>query len=120
MKNAVEYKGFIGKVEYDADDQMLYGSVLGAKTVLSFAGKDGVELDLSFRTVVDEYLGYCAENGIQPEKTWKGKMTFRPKSDELRQKIAIRAELADVSINDWLNDVVEKAVSASDHQHPSN
>ncbi|SAI11979.1 Uncharacterized protein encoded in hypervariable junctions of pilus gene clusters [Bordetella ansorpii] len=110
-RNAIEYKGFVGKVEYDPDDHMLYGTVLGTKAVLSFAGQDGRALEASFHTVVDDYLAYCKDTGTEPERTWKGKMTFRPKSDELRHKIAIHAQLADVSINDWLNTVVEKAVA---------
>lgn len=111
MKNALEYRGLVGKISYDPEDQMLYGSVIGTKAVLSFGGASGKELEESFHTVVDDYLAYCETNGIEPEKTWKGKMTFRPNSDELRQKIAIRAELENVSINDWLNSVVEKAIS---------
>lgn len=110
-KNTIEYNGFVGKVEYDADDHMLYGTVLGTKTVLSFKGKHGEALEESLRNVVDDYVAYCRESGIEPERTWKGKMTFRPKSDTLRQKIAIHAQLANVSINDWLNTVVEKAIA---------
>lgn len=110
MSNVMEYKGLVGKISYDAQDKIFYGEVIGGRTFLSFAGKSADELEQSFHESVDEYFEFCKEQGITPEKTWKGKLTFRPRTDELRQKIWLRATANNMSVNEWMNRVIESAV----------
>lgn len=112
MNNAIEYNGLIGKVHFDAEDKMFYGEVIGVRTFLTFAGKSADELEQSFHAVVDGYFEACKEHGITPEKTWKGKLTFRPRSDELRHQIWIKATSNDMSVNEWMNKVIEAAVAS--------
>ena len=89
MNNRMEYKRLAGKISFDAQDKIFYGELIGARTYLSFASKSADAPEKSFHTVIDEYLNFCKAQDITPEKTWKGKLTFRPRSDELRHRIWI-------------------------------
>lgn len=112
MSNLMEYKGLAGKVSFDAQDKTFYGEVIGARTYLSFAGKSATALEKSFHSVVDEYIDFCKDQDIAPEKTWKGKVTFRPRSDELRHRIWLQATANNMSVNEWMNTVIESAVAS--------
>lgn len=111
MNNTLQYKGFIAKLSISDTENMMYGEVIGVRTVLTCAGRSIAEIKKSFRTVVDEYLVFCSEQGIEPEKEWKGKLTFRPRSDEMRIMMQRKAIEAGESVNEWLNQVVERELS---------
>ena len=113
MNNTLQYKGFIAKLRIDDEENMIYGEVIGVRTVLTCAGRSIAEIKKSFRSVVDAYLGFCAAQGIEPEKRWKGKLSFRPRSDEMRVMMQRKAIAAGKSVNEWLNQVVERELAAS-------
>ena len=117
LKNMMEYKGMVAKVGLDIEDRAFHGEVIGVRTALHFTGRTYEELTTCFHTAIDEYLEFCQEQDITPEKTWKGKLTFRPRSDELRQKIWIRAVSDDMSVNEWMNHVVEKELQIPEFAH---
>jgi predicted HicB family RNase H-like nuclease len=60
------------------------------------------------RAAVDDYLAWCKRDGIKPEKSWHGKLTYLP-GDELRHRLLIAASIANKSINEYMNDVLDKA-----------
>jgi TonB family protein len=61
----MEYKGCLaGPVGFDAEDNMLSGTVAGLKDVIHFEGKTAKELARAFRDSVDSYLEFCAEGPI--------------------------------------------------------
>ena len=70
MNNILEYKGYNGTVEYSAEDSVLFGKVIGIKSLMSYEGQSVEELKADFEGAVDDYIKYCEENGIEPEKTW--------------------------------------------------
>ena len=60
----MQYKGYNGVAEFDAEDQMYYGRVVGLKgDVIGYEGTDLEELEASFHRAVDGYLEMCAEKG---------------------------------------------------------
>lgn len=56
MNNILEYKGYSGTVEYSADDNVLFGKVIGIKSLISYEGQSVDELRADFEYAVDEYL----------------------------------------------------------------
>ena len=54
--NVLEYKGFIGTVEFSASDNILFGKVLGVNGLLSYEGKNIIELRNDFEKAVDDYI----------------------------------------------------------------
>ena len=112
MSNLMEYKGLAEKVSFEAQDKTFFGEVIGVQTYLSFACKSAAALEKSFRSVVDGYMDLFKDQDITPEKTWKGKVTLRPHSDDLRHCIWLQATANNMSVNEWMNTVIESAVTS--------
>lgn len=108
MNNTMEYKGYVGSVEFSEEDGILFGKVMGIRALLSYEGETGKELLEDFHAAVDDYLALCAEKGIEPERAYKGSFNVRI-SPELHKKIAVCATEQQISLNSF----VEKALIAS-------
>ena len=105
MKNLLEYKGYYGSVEYSSEDVLLYGKVLGINSLISYEGESVAELQQDFEGAVDDYLEVCAENGTEPEKTYKGSFNVRI-APQLHKKLSMYS----ISQNKSLNATVEEAL----------
>ena len=101
----MEYKGYLGTVEYDAQAKIIHGDVINTKDVITFQGTTVKEIEKAFKDSVDDYIAWCAEEGVEPEKPYSGKFNVRL-SPELHRKIAILAKKRRVSLNSF----VEKAL----------
>jgi len=67
LDNTIEYKGYIGSVEYSENDGLFFGKVLGIRSLISYEGNSSAELLKDFHNAVDEYLKICANEGVEPE-----------------------------------------------------
>ena len=101
----MNYKGYIGKVEYDDINRIFSGSVINTRTVITFQGESVDEIEREFKASVDDYLEWCAEDGIEPEKPYSGKFNVRF-TPELHQQAAVKAKLLGLSLNGF----IEKSV----------
>lgn len=108
MNNTIEYKGYIGSVEFSEADGIMFGKVLGIRALISYEGETGKELLSDFHTAVDDYLALCENQGIEPERAYKGSFNIRI-SPELHKKIALSALHQQISLNSF----VENALMAS-------
>ena len=70
MNNTIEYKGYIGSIEFSAEDTLFFGKVLGIRALISYEGENAHDLIESFHEAVDDYLEMCRKNGIKPEKAY--------------------------------------------------
>ncbi len=107
--NYLEYKGYTGSIEYSKEDDLLYGKALGVKGLISFEGKTGKELELDFIEAIDEYLSDCKEEGITPEKPFKGSFNVRIPT-ELHQKAALLAMKDKMSLNNFVAESIRERV----------
>ena len=57
--SVMEYKGYVGKVEFDDDAEIFHGEVLDTRDVITFQGKSVGELRQAFRDSIDDYLAFC-------------------------------------------------------------
>lgn len=105
MKNTMEYKGYIGSVEFSETDEVFFGKVLGIRALVSYEGTTAKELIADFHEAVDSYLELCKEMNEEPEKAYKGSFNIRI-SPELHKQIAVYALSHQVS----LNSLVERAL----------
>ena len=103
--NVLEYKGYFTKVEYDAEDGILYGKIEGINDMVNFESHSMKSVEKEFHRAVDEYLNFCAEVGKQPEKEYKGTFNVRI-SPALHKKLSAIAG----KNGDTLNASVEKAI----------
>ncbi len=106
----LEYKGYTGSIEYSKEDKILFGKVLGIRSLLSYEGSSGIELETDFKTVIDEYLEDCNQREIQPEMPYKGSFNVRI-SPDLHRALAIRS----IELNTSQNQVVGEALRSYLH-----
>lgn len=103
----MEYKGYIGKVEYDDEAGIFHGEVVNLRDVITFAGESVAELRQAFQDSIDDYLAFCAERNEAPEKPFSGTFTVRL-APELHRTAATRARLENKSLNSYVNDLIER------------
>ncbi len=101
----MNYKGYIAKVEYDDENRVFTGSVINTKTVITFYGSSVDEIEKEFKASVDDYIEWCMEDGVEPEKPYSGKFNVRF-TPELHQQAAVGAKMLGISLNSF----VEKSV----------
>jgi len=105
----MEYKGYIGHVEFDDDAEIFHGEVINTRDVITFQGKTVEEIKQAFRDSVEDYLDYCTKLGQQPEKPFTGKFMLRIPPD-LHRKIYVAAKQSGESINAWIKDQLAHSV----------
>jgi predicted HicB family RNase H-like nuclease len=106
----IEYKGYVGVFEFDEDLGQFHGYVVNTQDVISFYGSSVEELRAELKNSVEEYLAFCAEKGRDPEKPFSGNLSIRTRPD-IHRRIAIQAARRRVSMNSFVESILEKAVS---------
>lgn len=101
----MNYKGYIGKVEYDDENRIFSGSIINVRTVITFQGSTVDEIEQEFKASVDDYIEWCKEDGIEPEKPYSGRFNVRF-TPELHRQAAVGAKMLGISLNNF----VEKSV----------
>jgi len=94
----MEYKGYKAEVNYDYDDNIFYGRVLGIRHMISFEGDSVKKLERDFKAAVDSYLSFCKKEKVEPETPFSGNIILRMPS-ELHQQLAIKALKKNKSLN---------------------
>lgn len=103
----MNYKGYIGVVEYDDNARVFSGEVINTRTVITFQGESVEEIEREFKASVDDYLDWCKEDGIAPEKPYSGKFNVRF-TPSLHQQAAIAAKKMGISLNKFIEKSVEE------------
>ena len=111
MNNTMEYKGYIGSVEFSEEDALFYGKVLGIRALISYERTNAAELVADFHGAVDDYLELCAQSGTEPEKAYKGSFNVRI-SPELHKQAVIAAMSHNMSLNSFVETSIQQALHA--------
>ena len=101
----IEYRGYLGDVEYDSGALVFHGEVINTRDVITFQGRSVHEIETAFRESIDDYIEWCAEDGVDPEKPYSGRFNLRI-TPELHKDLAVAARKQKISINKF----VEKAI----------
>jgi len=115
MKDVLKYKGFIGSVHFAAEDHVFYGKVEGVNDLITFEGSTVDELEKGFKYMVDEHIEDCEKNNTPLEKSYKGNLNIRL-SPELHKKAAYNASIRGISLNQYINEALEREISSSDSE----
>ena len=112
MKNTLTYKGFTARIEFDADDNIFVGRVIGIRDIVGFHGGTVAELTKDFHNAIDHYIAVCKKRGIDPQKPYSGNLMLRI-PPEVHAAAAIAAETKGKSLNQWAANVLKKAAETS-------
>lgn len=110
MKNTMEYKGYIGSVEFSEEDGIFFGKVLGIRPLISYEGTNAQELVNDFHQGVDEYLNMCEKEGIEAERAYKGSFNIRI-SPELHKQAAVCAIAQQITLNKLVENALQRYVT---------
>ena len=111
MKNAMTYKGYTARIDFDGDDRIFFGRLAGIRDIITFHGETVAELEAAFKEAVEDYLETCVKLGEEPNKPYSGKLTLRiPPS--VHAAIATEAETSGKSLNKWVTDILDQATHA--------
>jgi predicted HicB family RNase H-like nuclease len=108
MSKPMSYAGYSAAVEYDGDDEIFVGRILGIRDLVSFHADNVPALKEAFHVAVDDYLDACRELGKSPDKPYSGNLMLRV-DPTVHSKAALAAESAGKSLNQWSEDVLRRA-----------
>ncbi|MGV3551853.1 type II toxin-antitoxin system HicB family antitoxin [Rhizobium sp.] len=107
--NAMHHKGYSARIDYDDEDEIFFGHLVGINDIIGFHAETVAELKAAFIEAVEDYLATCAQIGKEPNKPYSGKLMFRVKP-ELHANAARAASLEGKSLNQWAEEVLTEAV----------
>ncbi len=111
MMNVLEYKGYSARVELDPEDECFVGRLAGINDVVGFHGSSIEEIKTAFHEAVEDYIETCRKAGKTPERPYSRKVMFRL-APEIHARAALAAELSGKSLNQWAEEVLEKAAKS--------
>lgn len=111
MNNTIQYKGYIGSVEFSEEDGIFYGKVMGIRSLISYEGESAKELLDDFHGAVDDYLETCKAEGKKTEVAFKGSFNIRLSSD-LHKKLFIYTTAHRMSMNKYIEETLENSPAA--------
>jgi len=115
----MEYKGYLGRVEYDDEAGIFHGEVINLRDVVTFQGETVEELRRAFQESVDDYLAFCSARNEAPERPYSGTFTVRV-PPELHRDAALQARLRNKSLNSWVAELLAAAATERRGIAPAN
>ena len=112
MKNTLKYKGFIGSVSFEDEDNILFGKIEGINDLIMYEGESVTEIKQMFREAVDEYIESCNHFNKPLLKSFKGSFNVRVKPD-IHQQAAMLAKMQGISLNQLVQNAIEKEIQAA-------
>ncbi len=112
MSNVLEYKGYLGTVEFSVEDNCLCGKVEFINDLILFEGTSIKEIQQAFRDAIDHYLQSCAARQVPPEHPFKGSFNVRVGRD-LHQKAAYEARRRGVALNELIIQALKNEMRVS-------
>ena len=106
----MEYKGYVGKVEFDDEAGIFHGEVLDTRDVITFQGQSVAELKTAFQGSIDDYLAFCEQRGEEPNKPFSGQFVTRIPPD-LHRQVNLAASISGKSLNAWVVEQLQTAVA---------
>ncbi len=110
MSNTIEYKNYIGSVEYSNEDKCFFGKLEMIDDLVTFEANNTDELEQNFQASVDEYIQTCMTLGRAAQKIYKGIFNVRisPKLHQLAHKQALNNN---ISLNALIGKSLQKYIN---------
>ena len=109
MSDLIEHKGYYGTVEYSSSDGLLFGKVLGINGLISYEGDSIGSLKYDFESAIDDYLEICKEEGVEPQRAYKGKFNVRV-SPEIHKSLVLYSAAHGQTLNSTVEEAIRKYV----------
>ena len=107
--NMLTYKGYLGSVAYSEKDCVFYGKIEGIDGLVNYEGTSVAELTTAFQEAVEDYLSFCKEHHLEPQKSYSGSFNIRV-APELHRALALCAVKTGLSLNAFVKQILSRAV----------
>lgn len=104
----MEYKGYLGTVEYSAEDHCLYGQLAFIRDLVNYEADNVSQLEAEFQHAVDHYLASCYALGREPNAPLKGSFNVRTTPEIHRQAVLAAG---DKSLNAFVTEAIAEKVA---------
>ena len=113
MSDMLEYRGYLGSVLYNDEDEILHGRLEFIRDLVTYEGQDAVKLKHAFREAVDDYLSLCEDDGREPDIPLKGSFNVRP-GRELHRRAMLHARRQGMSLNAVVTSALRRMLETDD------
>lgn len=99
------YKGYVATYELDEDDDIFYGKLTGINQLVTFEADNAKDLKQAFHDSVDDYLAFCVEKGIVPDKPYEGSLNICI-GEELHRQAVLASK--NTSLNAFIGEAIKE------------
>ena len=111
MKNVMTINGYQAVISYDPEIEMFRGEFVGLNGGADFYASNLTGLKREGKISLKVFLDACAEDGVEPRKSFSGKFVLRV-PPVIHESVALAAAAEGVSLNQWVAQVLDKAAHA--------
>ena len=108
MKNVMMIDGYQAVVAYDPELEMFRGEFVGLNGGADFYAKDIAGLKREGAISLKVFLEACAEDGVEPRKSFSGKFVLRI-DPEIHEAATVAALAKGKSLNQWAAETIREA-----------
>ena len=112
MRDSLSFKGYVGSVHFNADDEVFYGKIVGVDDLVTFEGTTVADLAMSFREAVEDYVVLCRSVGKPARKSYKGSFNVRIPA-ALHRRAAEQATVRGISLNRLVQEALQREVAVA-------
>jgi len=109
----MNYKGYLGSVEFSLEDNCLFGRLLHVNDLVNYEADSPVLLKKAFKEAVDDYLATCKQLGKEPDKPFKGSFNVRV-PPELHRASVMVATQEEISLNEFVTRALREKIEEDD------
>ena len=114
----MQYKGYLAAIEYDESVELFHGRVINAGDypIATFEASDVEGLKREFRISIEDYLAFCKEKGLEPEKPYSGTVSVEL-GTALHRRVTLVSMENGIALNDWIKNAIEEKMSGKMVKH---
>ncbi|MFN4011113.1 MAG: type II toxin-antitoxin system HicB family antitoxin [Pannonibacter sp.] len=116
MSQLLEYKGYLGSIEFSADDEVLHGRLEFIRDLVTYEADDARGLKIAFEEAVDDYLTLCASENRKPDEPLKGSFNIRP-GRELHRQAMLYARRHGLNLNSVVTEALRAYLAGTRSPH---
>ncbi|RLA57563.1 MAG: type II toxin-antitoxin system HicB family antitoxin [Gammaproteobacteria bacterium] len=105
--STLEYKGYVGSVEFSKKDLCMYGKLLYIRDLVTYEAATAKQLVIAFESAINDYLDTCNSLCKKPDMPFKGSLNIRL-GTELHRGAALAALSNGVKINEFVKQAVSE------------
>ena len=110
MTNVLKHNGYQARVDFDAEDRIFIGRIVGIDDIVTFHASTVEELEEAFKESLQDYIETCAKIGKSPDRSYSGTVYLRV-SEATHASAAKAAELAGKRLNEFGEEALQAAAA---------